>query len=284
MELIVKIVKKMGVMAAASALAASVAFVGATTTASAAPVAAELSATEIVPGGSATMTVSGCSVGAELVVFDGTTEEGRSVIVEEGTLPMEVTIAHDSFIVADGELYRGGDVEVGVFCIPAEDSEEEPSEQILDVYLYGRWIEADPASFYAGDPVTITAGDFPAGTQVELELYPAGGDELIFSTPLGTAGEDRSASGVVTFPENLECGTYALDVVGGDLFVPAELYICGEPEPSPTPTPTPTDTPTPTPTDSPTPTPTPTATASPTASTAPTSTNPSRPGLPSTGN
>lgn len=292
MELIVKFVRKSGVLAAATALAASVAFVGMTTTASAAPVVAELSASEILPGGEAIMTVSGCSVGAELVIFDGTTEEGRSVVVEEGTLPMDVAIAHDSFIAADADLYRGGDAQVGVNCLPAEGSEEAPSQQILDVYLYGRWIEADPASFYAGDPVTITAGDFPAGTQVELELYPAGGDQLIFSAPLGTAGEDLSASGTVTFPEDLKCGTYALDVVGGELFVPAELYICGEPDPTPTPTPTdsptptPTDSPSPTPTDAPTatPTPSPTATASPTASTAPTNTTPSRPGLPSTGN
>lgn len=273
-------------MVGATALAASLSFVGATNIANAADVAVETDAQFILPGGTVNMTISGCSLGAELVIFDGTTEEGRSVTVEEGTLPMTVTVAHDSFLTGDAPRYRGGDVEVGANCIPAAGSEETPTQALTELYLYGRWVEADPASFYAGDPVTLTAGDFPAGTEVTLELYPEGSDELVWSAPLGTAGDDLSVSGVVTFPADLECGTYGVDIVGGEQFVPAELYICGEPDPTPTPTPTPSASATASVSPSPTPTVTATPTSSPTASatSVPTSTQPTRPGLPHTGN
>ncbi|TRY18826.1 hypothetical protein FOJ82_06860 [Tessaracoccus rhinocerotis] len=284
------------VLALVTVLAASASFVGAVQVATAAPVVVELAATEILPGGETSMTISGCSVGAELVVFDGSEQEGRSIVVADETLPMTVPVFHDSFPLAAGG--RGVTVQVGADCLPAAGSQEAPTQSRQNVYVYGSWLTAEPEEFTVGSPVTFTAGDFPASSLVSVELYAAGGAELLFTSPLGTAREDRSVSGVVTFPAELECGTYALDVVSGDLFVAAELYICEEPEPTPTPTPTPSPSPTPTPSATsaatstpaaapePSTSPTRTATATPSATSAATPAGQRRamPGLPRTGN
>lgn len=297
MELIAvkSFVRRPAVLAVVTVLAASASFTAASQVATAAPVVVELAATEILPGGETSMTVSGCSVGAELVLFDGTAQQGLGIVVADDSLPMTVPLFHDSFPLAAGG--RGTTVQVGADCLPGAGSQEAPTQSRQDVYVYGSWLDA-PDEFTTGSPVTLTAGDFPAGSQVSVEVYPAGGADLLFSSPLATAGEDRSVSGVVTFPVALECGTYSLDVVSGDVFVAAELYICGAPEPTPTPTPTPSPSPTPTPSATPSatstptaapgpstaPTPTATATPSPTSGAAPAGQRGARPGLPHTGN
>ena len=267
--------KKAGVLAAATALTASLAFLGSTMVASAAPVTVEVDADYVLPGGVAQLTIAGCSVGATLTITGGVEDE--TITVAEGTLPMVTPLPYE-------ELAPGSTVSYSATCTPAEGSAEAETTASDSTYVFGSWIDAVPPEFYAGEPVTITAGDFEPGVSVGLELYPEDGTELLFSAPLGVAGADYSASADVTFPAELECGTYDLDVVGGEQLVLAQLYICGEPTPTPTPSPTPSETVTPS--ASPTVTASATATATPSATASATTSAPrpaAGPGLPATG-
>ncbi|MEO7587601.1 MAG: hypothetical protein ABIS84_06190 [Arachnia sp.] len=257
--------KKVGSLTSATALAGLAVFAGAVGVANAAPVTLVIDADYLAPGEIATVTVDGCAVGSTLaLMING--DSSLSELVGEGDLPYTAGFAHDEL--------EPGTVEFSATCTPAEGSGEAVSSSSDSVQVFGvSYIEAEPDTFHTGETVSITAGDFLPGTDVTLDVIPAGSETSVYSTALGSADEDFSVTGRVVFPEDLECGTYTVEISGGEDVVSAELSICGAPTPEPSPSPSVSASVTPT--VSPSTSVQPTVTASPS--------RPTNPGLPSTG-
>ncbi|RMB59633.1 hypothetical protein [Tessaracoccus antarcticus] len=262
-----KLFKKVGALTSASALAGLAVFAGAVSVANAAPVTLVIAPNYVVPGESVTVTIDGCSVGSTLDLMENG-EPSLSETVIEGGLPWTAEFGYK-------ELEAGTVYDFSVTCTPAEGSDEAVTSASDTVTVFGAsYLEAEPDTFHTGETVSITAGDFLPGTAVTLAVIPSGSEVSVYSSALGTAADDFSVTGDVVFPEDLECGTYTVEITGGDDSVSAELSICGAttPEPSPSPSVSASATPTLAPSASPQPS----ATASPT--------RPTNPGLPSTGN
>lgn len=251
--------RRIGAVGAATAVTAAVFFAGLTSLASAAPITVTVADQTLTPAQNFEASVTGCAVGSTLdVTLNGTAFSSAAVAAD----PTTVTIPFASL--------EAGDVNaVVVTCTPTG---EAASSATVEAYAFGAvYLEADPETFFSGDTVKITAGDFLPGESVRLELYStSGGDAAVFTKVLGTAGEDFSVSGSVVFPTTLPCGDYDIVVTDGDNEVTATLYMCTEPSATPSATATATATAS--------------ASVEPTASASSTPTrSPSRPGLPSTG-
>lgn len=256
------VLKKIGALASASALTGVVVFAGAVAVASAAPVTLVIDKEVLLPGESVNVTIDGCSVGSTLTIsLNGEVLEDE--VVAEGDLPIANALAWEDL--------DGGLAEFSITCTPAAESEEVVSSADASFYVFGdSYVEAMPETFFTGDTVSITAGDFVAGSTVILKVIPQGSTEAVYSVELGTAEDDFSVTGDVVFPKTLENGQYVLEFSDGvSDIVKAELFIGARPTTEPTPSATPS------------------ATASPSASASATPTmKPTtvRPGLPSTGN
>lgn len=258
--------KKAGSLIGASALVGLAVFAGAVGVANAAPVTLVIEPAYLAPGETLDLTIDGCSVGAVMALM----VNGESLVsdtVGEGDLPYSVGYDYE-------DLDPGTTMEFSVTCTPAADSTEAPSNASDTITVFGAsYVESVPDTFYTGETVSVTAGDFLPGTAVSLAVIPSGSETPVYSTALGSAAADFSVTGNVVFPKDLECGDYMVQISGGEDVVTAELRICGAPVTSPSPSPSPSVSVTPS--VSPSTSAQPSATASPSRPT---------PGLPSTGN
>lgn len=259
-----KLFKKVSALTSASAMTGLVVFAGAVGVANAAPVTLVIEPGYLVPGETATVTIDGCSVGSTLQLkIDG--ETFLDEVVAEGSLPDTLRFPYDDL--------SSGTADFTVQCTPAADSDEAASSASDSLTVFGRdYVEAIPDTFYAGDTVSITAGDFLPGTPVKLEVLPEDSEKVVYTKGLGTAKADFSVTGDVAFPKGLTCGEYDVVITGGEYTSTASLYICGKPTTSPSPSASPTTSPSVSPS----------ASAQPSATASPT--RPANPGLPSTGN
>ncbi len=261
--------KKVGALTSASAMTGLVVFAGAVGVANAAPVTLVIEPEFLAPGQSAVITVNGCAVGSTLAYTLNGEDLEKDFVVAEGDLPKKDTVAYEDKIFEPGAT-----MEFSVTCSPAEGSAEAESSANDSVTFFGaRYVEATPTTFFAGDTVSITAGDFVPGTAVTLEVSPQKSEEVVYSKSLGNAKADFSVTGDVVFPEDLECGEYRVILTGGEYSSVADLYICDKPaqsSPSASPSTSPSTNPT--------------ASAQPIATAIPSPTRPANPGLPSTGN
>lgn len=250
------VLKKIGALASASALTGVAVFAGAVAVASAAPVTLVIDKEVLFPEESVNITIDGCSVGSMLLVeLNG--EVLQDSILVEGDLPSTNTLGWEDI--------DSGLAEFSLTCTPAADSGEAVSSADDVFYVFGdTYVEALPETFFTGDTVSITAGDFIPGNTVTMKVIPEGSTAAVYSVAVGTAEDDFSVTGDVVFPKTLEDGEYILEFSDGvSDIVEAELYIGARPTTEPTPSASPS------------------VTAAPTAT--PTAT-PTRPGLPSTGN
>lgn len=261
----VNLLKKAGALASASALFGLAVFSVAAGVANAAPVTVDIDSQYILLDGTkikylmqqetAFMTVEGCPVGSTMLqMIDG----------EPYNDPFEVDEDFSGFDISYNEMvgewqFAGAIAEYSVECTPDGGTPEASSSD--SVYFFDQYVEAEPEEFSTGQSVNITAGDFFPGTAVTMEVSPNEYEAaVVYTQDFGEAAQDRSVTGDVVFPEDLECGEYDINFIGGETSVFTLLQICGEtPEPSVTPP----------------------KSAQPSAPAAPVS---PKPGLPSTGN
>lgn len=171
-------------------------------------------------------------------------------------------------------------VQISANCLDDDDVVLGTSNEVALTVFGAEWVVSHPEVFTMGEPVTFTAGDFTPGSHVTLSLLDASGAQQ-FSGPLGTAGDDFSVSGTVTFPTDLEPGDYVLHLTDGTLFVTVTLTVHPEEDEAPTPGPEPEPSQTSEPTGNPSSTPSPQPGAG--AAPSPGGGGASAPGLPSTG-
>lgn len=255
--------KKVGALISASVLT-GVALLGvAAAVANAAEVAITIEPAYLAPGQTTIITVSDCEVGSTLsYVIDGEPQADPVVLTEEN-LADAVTTEVDYEV----EL-AGAEIEISATCT----NEEEAATTATDsIFFFGlSYVEATPSSFFTGDTISITAGDFLPGKLVTMTVFPKGSDSSVQTETLGTVVNDFSATGDVVFPKALANGDYVLKFSDGESpVVEVPLYIGGRPTVEPTPTLPPSVTQS--------------ASASSSASSTPTK-KPSSPRLPSTGN
>lgn len=266
------ILKKLGALAGASALVGTgiVAVAGGVAFADVEP---RLDAEYYTIGGTATLSIGNCEAGSELIVQTNHTPDLVETTVAESGVIEDITIQLDENVY--------GPLDVRVTCNTPEGSTEAPSEVDLDAYILNQTISANPSVFEAGEEISVTAGEFLAGETATMKVTPRGGGEVVYTQEMGTVAEDRgSVTAPVTFPADIECGLYDVTVSTVTNAATATLNICGQDDDDETPSPTPTPEPTVTPTADPTVAPTVTPTADPTVA----PTQPTRPGLPKTGN
>ena len=260
------ILKKLGAITGASALVGAGLVAVSGSLAMAAPMTASWDSTYYLPGETATLTVAGCEAGGTANVgLPGASEYQKIVVPESGVIaPIEFTTPAD----------RYGNLEADVYCTTTENPTGDGTDATAAAYVLGSKLTAVPSSFKLGETIEVTAGEFVPGDAVTLKVNTQAG-KTVWTLPMGTAGEDKSAVSKVTFPDTLQCGTYIVNVSSkSDVKaneVEAELYMCGA---TPTPTPTATSSASSTPTVKPSPSKSPTK--------APTK-KPGKPGLPHTG-
>ncbi|WP_040284615.1 hypothetical protein [Tessaracoccus massiliensis] len=249
------ILKKLGALAGASALAATGIVAVATTTASAQPVTAAFDQAYYTIGGTATLTVGGCAAGGVLEIAVPGEEEDRVINVVEPAEPtvIEITLPENTF----------GEMGAAARCTePVEGGQPTVTTAEAQAYILNQTISANPSVFEAGEEISVTAGEFLAGETATMKVTPRGGGEVVYTHEMGTVAEDRgSVTAPVTFPADIECGLYDVTVSTVTNAATATLNICGQDDDDETP---PTVTPTADPTVAPT--------------------QPTRPGLPKTGN
>ncbi len=264
-----KLFKKVSALISASAVTGLVVFAGAVGVANAAPVTLVIEPEYLAPGEQAVLTIDGCSVGATLTLsVNG--EQVQTGPVGAGSMPVEIVIGEGLEYVETGATN-----EFSATCTPGEGSDEAATSASDSITLFGSsYVEAIPETFYAGDTISITAGDFLPGAAVKLDVVTKKSKDVVYTKGLGTAKADFSVTGDVAFPKDLKCGEYDVVITGGAYSASAGLYICGKP----------TTTPSPSATTSPSTSPSvsPSASSQPSSTTSPT--RPVSPGLPATGN
>lgn len=264
-----KFFKKVSALTSASAMTGLVVFAGAVGVANAAPVTLVIEPEFLAPGGTATILIDGCAVGSSLTLSINGAEDFTEVVEK---MPYTIDVTYE---LAEG--FEFGTNDVAVSCASAETTTSANDS----LTLFGRdYVEAIPDTFYAGDTISITAGDFLPGDAVTLEVLADDSEDVVYFKGLGTAKADFSVTGDVAFPKDLECGEYDVVITGGEYSSSAGLYICGKPTPEPSASPSASASPSVSPSASPSVSPS--ASAQPSATTSPT--RPVNPGLPSTGN
>lgn len=286
--------KKLGALIGASALTGVAIFVGAVGVANAAPVTLTIEPSHVAPGGSISMTVNDCSIGATLETFINGVKTEAVQVITPGLLPITEALAYD-LVLTVFDLEPGETGTFSAMCTPAEGSGEAVSSVSETITVFGSsYIEVDPDPVCVGETLSVTAGDFMPGTVVTLYSALFGTEDVAFSATLGTAGTDFAVTGDVVIPAGLESGTYLIELGGDDddEVIRTEVEICDAPEPGPSPSPpvsvSPSPSPSPSASVSPSSSPSPSASVSPSVTALPTvtvtTTRPSRPGLPNTGN
>lgn len=102
--------------------------------------------------------------------------------------------------------------------VPQVDPLELPEAPVEPYFI------ADPSNFIVGEPVTITAGAFAPGADVQLEVTNSAG-EVAFTTAFGTADDQGEVVGTVTFPADLPAGQYVITLSDGQTTVQAPMAI-----------------------------------------------------------